>query len=393
MRLYYRHLALPAAEQIPTATITFVALLLLLQLQVAAAWATLCAAALLVPWVVGAWWGGAQLTAASVQRRLREVQLLQLLALLLLAWSVQQGPCITFLALLANSVVATLHHALSKASFRQSVHPRLRRFYRSPRHAVAYASTCLTYGILIIAVGGLEVFYRQISIAWATGIYLMAGVYMLIITADALRRTSHDVAITHSTATPTTAEPKRDVPLWVRALLLLPQALMFYPRVLFLYDTPEHGGLGCTIQEIGFAQGTVGVMAFALGLAVSRRLLRWIPRERLFWPLVILLGLSPLCYLFMTYEAPQTLAVLCVATFQAQLCFGLGLGLFMSTRQLALMLPAMAASGWLVSALGYQHFFLLDTLTAPLAWLVCWARNVSHRPPRVMGGKPNETTK
>lgn len=366
--MHYRFLALPAAEQIPTATITFVALLLLLQLNMSAPLATLCAALLFVPWAVGAWWKRDWTSASGLHRKIRLVQLLQLLALLILAWSVQHGEWASWAALFANSTIAALHHALSKAYFHQCVHPRLRPLYRVPRNTLSHAMVVLTYGILIIAVGVLEVFYRQIPIAWATGIYLMSVAYLLVILLGhpVLSRPKSSTITQHPL--PISQQPTGW--LWM-GLLLLPQALMFYARVLFLFDEPERGGLGCTIQEIGFAQGTVGVIAFAFGLGIGHWLLQWIPRRRLFWPFAILLGLSPLLYLLMSYEPPQSLPVLCIATFQAQLCFGLGLRLLTSSRQLTLMLPAMAASGLLVEWLGYRDFFLLDVLTVPVAWTIC----------------------
>ena len=93
-------------------------------------------------------------------------------------------------------------------------------------------------------------------------------------------------------------------------LLLLPQALMFHTRVLYLYDTHAHGGLQCTIQEIGFAQGTVGVIAFSLGIALGRLLIIRHTLQRLFWPMALSLVLSPFVYLGMTLWPPQSLIAL-----------------------------------------------------------------------------------
>jgi PAT family beta-lactamase induction signal transducer AmpG len=53
-------------------------------------------------------------------------------------------------------------------------------------------------------------------------------------------------------------------------MMLLPQGLMFYSRTIFLLARPQYGGVGCTLQEIGFAQGTIGVIAFLLGVSMGR---------------------------------------------------------------------------------------------------------------------------
>ena len=174
--------------------------------------------------------------------------------------------------------------------------------------------------------------------------------------------------------------------------MLLPQSLMFFTRVHFLFDKVANEGLGCTLQEIGFAQGTVGVIAFTLGLTIGRSLMRWIPIQKLFWPLTLILGLSPAVYLFMTIDTPNDLVALCIATFHAQLLFGLGFCIcrvpismisgeryrncanLLSVPLVATcMLLPMIASGFLVVWLGYHQFFLINTLSAPICWLLIFS--------------------
>ena len=187
-------------------------------------------------------------------------------------------------------------------------------------------------------------------------------------------------------------------PLWWKhvltvVLILLPQSLMFFTRAIFLLTHSDGGGLGCTLQEIGFAQGTVGVIAFWIGISGGRWLLRnaRVPESKLFRPLTLVLGLSPLVYFIMTVEKPHSLMGLCIATFQAQLLFGLGLNachgavksisgerhrntinlLYIPLVSASMLVP-MAASGWLCSTLGFRVFFLFDSLTAPISWLIVW---------------------
>ena len=132
----------------------------------------------------------------------------------------------------------------------------------------------------------------------------------------------------------------------------------------------------------------MGVIAFSIGLMLGRQLLQWIDVERVFWWFAIPLGLSPVVYLVMTFEQPASLMMLSIATFQAQFLFGFGLNVvghfvryisgerYRNTINVlyiplvaTVMLPAMALSGWMVSELGFRTFFLIDVLTAPVAWL------------------------
>ena len=150
----------------------------------------------------------------------------------------------------------------------------------------------------------------------------------------------------------------------------------------------EHGGLQCTMQEIGFAQGTVGVIAFSIGLFVGRRLIKHYTLPRLFWPMALCIVLSPFVYLCMTVWPPQSLWQLCLCTMSAQLLFGLGIGIcrlpfsaisgarYRNTINMlqiplvsaALIVP-MALSGWLVEQMGFSNYFLMNALSAPICLL------------------------
>ena len=170
--------------------------------------------------------------------------------------------------------------------------------------------------------------------------------------------------------------------------LLLPQALLFHARVLYLFASQGEGGLGCSLQEIGLAQGTVGVIAFSVGLILGHALNAYraaaIPTLQ-----VLAIGFSPVVYWLMTQFPPENLWWLCAATATAQLCFGFGLNActpflrrlfgeryadtinYLYVPLICLvMLPAMAASGYLVSCWGFECFFALDALLAIPAWIV-----------------------
>ena len=104
-----------------------------------------------------------------------------------------------------------------------------------------------------------------------------------------------------------------------------------------------------------------------------------------------LLGLSPLVYWVLAQTLPEDLLSLCMAAFVAQFCFGYGLNaampfvryisgeryrstinyLYIPLISLVMLLP-MAASGWLVTRLGFQTFFLLDSLLVLPAWMAAY---------------------
>jgi len=255
----------------------------------------------------------------------------------------------------------------------------------------------LTYGALISLVGALQIFFREQRTAWTMGLYTLAGVLLILFFYHLFILFYFGQTETGESETAQPSASKKNtllegVSLWrywiILFLMLLPQGLMFHARVLYLYDTHTKGGLECTMQEIGFAQGTVGVIAFSLGVALGHSLLR---HYRHTWVLRLLgaaLGISPAVYLFMTHFPPTSLITLSLCTFLAQGFFGLGLSacyhmvsyvnkqhysrsfnpLHIPIIAVCLVVP-MALSGWLTTRLGYQTFFLADTLCAPLSWL------------------------
>ena len=415
-----------AAEEIPATIVTYVALLMLLQLQLAPAEATLLSAILFVPWVLKSFARSRFSGVGYIRQMLLLVEALLFAGLLLLAfsfnpplfftfhfsslWSGTGRTLFTFLALLLVSMLCAWHGLAAQMYYERMLRPSFQRLFTVPKLAFSQVAVVFTYGALIFLVGTLQVYFRQmIRFSWSIGCYIAAGIFFMFVFYHMVclrnprageRGARHGMG-TQAREELRIAERIRRQPRWwlpvlTLFLLLLPQSLMFYARVLYLYDAHARGGLQCTMQEIGFAQGTVGVIAFSLGIAFGRLLVNRYSLQRLFWPMAICLVLSPFVYLGMTCRPPESLAMLCCGTMTAQLLFGLGIGAcrhpistISGTRYRytinmlqiplvsAAMIVPMAASGWMVERLGYHGFFLVDALSAPVCLaLVCLLRRL-----------------
>jgi len=151
---------------------------------------------------------------------------------------------------------------------------------------------------------------------------------------------------------------------------------------LFLKAPRSTGGLGLSLEEIGIAYGTVGVVALTLGgilgglLASKGGLKKWI------WWMFAAINIPHILYIYMSYTQPSNLFIinLCVAGEQ----FGYGFGftaymlymIYVSEGEfktshyaictgfmaLGMMIPGMF-SGWIQEHLGYPHFFLWVLIT------------------------------
>jgi len=398
-----------AAEAIPSAMITFVALLMFLQLGLGWGMSTLYCALLTLPWVMKSWvrrplqrWGhyAAQLRCAEV------ASLLCLVTLAFVFTARTNRREWVLLCLFVLCVLSAWHELVSQMFYQQRLRRPLQRFYRVARMSFTQAAVILTYGVMIVAVGSFEVLFRNyphvFARSWSLAVYLLAGVYLLLLLwnmwAVRGREEMRDerLEIRDCQAQPSLLPPPSSFISHLSSLffLLLPQALLFHARVLYLFASPSEGGLGCSLQDIGLAQGTVGVIAFSVGLILGHRLMTKMRGERKEMReglMIFAIGFSPVVYWLMTQFPPSNLLWLCTATATAQLCFGFGLNAcapilrrlfddryadtvnYLYVPLIALvMLPAMAASGWLVTLWGFEQFFAIDALLALPAWLLAY---------------------
>ena len=397
-------LTLFAAEEIPAAMVTYVALLMLIQLGLAPAEATFYSALLFIPWVLKSFIRPWVKRTGNLRLMLHIIEALLFFALLILAFSFQQEPIAVFLALMLVSLLCAWHELIARMYYEQTLPPIYQRLFTVPKLACSQIAIIFTYGALIFLVGTLQVYFRQIHYSWSLGCYVTAGIFLLFAILHMWRLSDSPLKEERIDSSPL---QERRIGSWgcVRPILLLfflllPQALMFHARVLYLFTSNEGGGLQCTMQEIGFAQGTVGVIAFSVGIAWGRLLIKRLTLPRLFWPMALSIVLSPIVYLGMTFWPPQSLWQLCCCTLSAQLLFGFGLGAcrlplstisgnrYRNTINMlqiplvsAAMIVPMAISGWLAEHLGFSTYFLVNALSAPICLLGVYLLRCREIPP------------
>lgn len=245
-------------------------------------------------------------------------------------------------------------------------------------------------GLLVMLAGFLEQSTGRIPFAWSLVFFILAGGFIGLAVWHRwiLPRPAADVQRPRISSSLILAEFLQTFISFFRKKGIVPALLFMLTFRLgesqlvklaspFLLDKPEVGGLGLSTAAVGFAYGTVGVIALLVGgilggWAISRKGLKyWL------WPMTLALSLPNLVYLYMAYLLPENLFVInaCVAIEQ----FGYGFGFTAYTMYLMLfaegeyktshyaistgfmalgmMLPGMI-SGWIQEQIGYQHFFI-----------------------------------
>lgn len=401
-----------AAEEIPSAVVIYVALIMFLQFGASEVLASVYSALLFLPWVLKSYLYTKVLQAGAFKRYIHIAEGLMFICLMGIAVYLSEGTLkvwVLFLFLLALSFLCAWHEILSRIYYDRMLSIREQHIYGNVKMVSSQVSLVVTYGVLIIAAGFFEVFFRSYQKAWAMESSLVAGAFLVffalnVAVVPSLRK--HGIFRDESLAVIAKREQKvvermKQKPQIFRVLLclvllLLPQALLFNTRVFFLMASRDEGGLGCSVQEVGFAQGTIGVIAFSVGIGLGRLLMKRIGQKRMFWLLSVLLTLSPLSYWLMAHS-PQhgNLFALCCVTFFAQVCLGLGLNVcggfvrYISEQRYrntmnylyvpliaGAMLVPMMLSGWLCTMWGYALFFAVCVAIAPVAWLITGFCNV-----------------
>ncbi len=161
-------------------------------------------------------------------------------------------------------------------------------------------------------------------------------------------------------------------------LYRLPEAMLVKMIQPFLIDGPGAGGLGLSVDQVGWVYGTVGVAGLMLGgivggLCAARGGLRaWLH------PMAWSMSLTCLTFVYLAVARPEELWQAYVCVFAEQFGYGFGFTAYMlyliyfsigrfktahysictGFMALGMMLPGMAA-GWLADTLGYAGFFIV----------------------------------
>ena len=272
-----------ATEAIVSATIIYVVLLMFIQLGTSYATTAVFAAALLLPSIAKLFIKWKYKWNPFIKTVLIIIHALLFIAFVITAFIINSKSTSVITIFVASFCIALINAVNEKVVavyYNLVTNKKVQSFMGNYRFVATQISFIVTYGVLIIFVGLHEIFFRNIWLAWSMEYYFVAGVLLILLLFNALllHRTNgqnnnkllhKNLSLNHKII------KKRNVAfLFFTALLLLPQALLFCTKLFFLMTPESKGGLGCTLQDVGFIQGTIGVIAFMVGTFVGQHLLR-----------------------------------------------------------------------------------------------------------------------
>ena len=282
-----------------------------------------------------------------------------------------------------HDIAADGFYMLGLSSHEQALFVGIRStFYR--------IATIAGQGLLIMLAGHLEKTTNNIPFSWSITFMVLTGLFLALWawhkfilprpdSDKAAREVSASTLLKEFGATFVSFFHKKQAVIAILFMLLyrLPEAQLAKMSIPFLIDPTSEGGLGLTTEQIGFVQGTVGIIGLTLGgilggIAVSRHgLKRWL------WPMVWAISLPDIVYVYLSYAQTASLTLVNTCVFIEQFGYGFGFTAYMlyliyfangehktahyaictAFMALGMMIPGMAA-GWLQEVMGYQMFFI-----------------------------------
>ena len=254
-------------------------------------------------------------------------------------------------------------------------------------------------GGLLIMVGQFERLFGSTVRAWSLG-FMVAGGLMILLWLY------HSYILPHPVADCTIGVSGKNIlkefgmtfvsyfkkPNILPALLFIllfrfPEAQLGKIAPLFLVDDAASGGLALTTGQVGFAQGTLGVIGLLLGGILGGITLSHYGLKKCIWYMVAAISVPDLVYVYLSWFPTQNMALVSTCIFIEQMGYGFGFTAYtlflmyfargehqtshyaISTGIMALgmMLPGMI-SGMLQEHMGYRTFFMLR----------CHMRGIGH---------------
>lgn len=173
-------------------------------------------------------------------------------------------------------------------------------------------------------------------------------------------------------------------------LFRLPEGLLTKMVPLFMKADPAVGGLGMDNVQLGFVNGTLGVIGLLLGGILGGFLVARYGLRRCIWPLVLCFTVPDVVYLLLSLHPAVGLTWVGVSVFFEQMGYGLGFAAYTifllnfarGRRSTAIfsictagqllggsVIPGMI-SGWISDSVGYTAFFTIVMFMCIATFLV-----------------------
>lgn len=372
---------------------------------------------LYLPWVVKPFWSPFVDLFKTKRWWTLTMQLLMAVALLLVGLSLTTSLFfgISLVLFWFTAFFSATHDIAADGYYMLELNPHEQASFVGVRSTFYRIASVLGQGGLVMLAGYLEKTTGNVPRAWSYVFLLLGALFLLISYYDSrvMPRTAKDHPMPGVTArtilkdfgnTFATFFRKRHIVSAILFMLFyrLPEAFCLKLVQPFMVAAREDGGLALSTADVGFANGTVGVIALLAGgicggLAIARNgLKRWL------WPMALALTVPCAIYCWLAMTQTANFTEICALIAIEQFGYGFGFTAFMmyliyfcrgenqtshyafctAFMALGMMIPGMAA-GWIHDSLqhihivaaagnqGYVNFFLFIMVCCIPTYAVC----------------------
>lgn len=387
-------------EALPYVTVMSISVVMYKRLELSNAEIALYTSWLYLPWVIKPFWSPLVDLLSNKRWWIIITQILLGAGLAGVAFSIPTTHFVqSTLAFFWLVAFSSATHDIAADSYYMSVlKEHEQALYVGIRSTFYRIGTIAGQGLLIMLAGTLETQTRDVTRSWSLMFYVLAAVLLLLAAYHRWmlpRKEQIPARVTEQSQNfmKNFMEAfisffrKKQFVAGVLFMLLFrfPEALLIKVANMYLIDPQSHGGLGLSTQEVGLAQGTIGVLGLTLGgiiggLAIAKGgLKKWL------WPMTWSITLPNLVYVYMSYSYPDSLMLISSCIFLEQFGYGFGFSAYMlyliyycrgkyqaahyaictAFMALSMMIPGMFA-GWIQEQIGYFYFFLFVMACCPL---------------------------
>ncbi len=379
------------AEGLPYVLINTVSVILYKRLGIDNADIAFWTSWLYLPWVIKMFWGPFVDVYSTKRKWILATQTAMSLCMFLIAFSLRLEGFfyLSLAAFFAGAFVSATYDIAADGFYMLALPEKEQALFVGLRAGFYRLAMIFGTGFLVYIAGMLEMSSGNISRSWSI-VMALSGVifatvaiyhqFLLPFPSSDGRRTMGGKNSESSFGEVIRAYLKQEKIGAVLSFILfyrLGEAMLLKLVSPFLLDQADAGGLGLTTKEVGLVYGTIGVVCLVSGGILGGWLISRFGFRRCIWPMVVIMHLPDLFFVYMAYAQPGIGLVYPLVALE-QFGYGLGFTVFtvylmysasgkyktshyaISTGIMALgmMLPGFV-SGLLQQAVGYRMFFII----------------------------------
>lgn len=405
------------AEGIPYCAVNTLPVLFYCEMGISVAEITAWTGLLSLPWMIRPFWSPFVDIFSSKRRWTLAMQLFMTLTMLAVALLLPAS--FFFASTLAvfgcMAFFSATHDIAADGFYMLALNEKQQADFVGIRSTFYKVATVIGQGGLTLLAGWLESRGMRPAGAWSAVFYCLTAIFFAIwlwhtrtlpdISADRPAGGGSAGAIARNFAlTFATFFRKRHIAAALAFMLLfrLPEAMCTKMVAIFLKTPLADGGLGLSLTQIGFANGTVGVIALLAGGVLGGFAIGHGGLRRWLWPMACSLALPCVVYCLLAVWPDTDFSIVCIAIGIEQFGYGFGLTALMmymiyfargesetshyafciAFSMAGIMLPGMAA-GWIFEHIGslglnglsrgnpFELYFWFVMLCCAVTFLAC----------------------